>query len=156
MLTPTAKQLSEYAFFSDMSPAFIEFIAKHATEKRFGREQLLFRHGEPAATFYLILSGRVSLEIPAISGPTLVVQELGPDQVLGWSWLIAPYKWDFNARAIEDTSVLEFDGQSILTYCGENHEFGYQVLKRFSGLMSERLDAARTRMMEEWNPPGFA
>jgi CRP/FNR family cyclic AMP-dependent transcriptional regulator len=30
------------------------------------------------------------------------------------------------------------------------------VLKRFAALMSERLSFARRKMMEAWNPPGFA
>ena len=156
MTAAIATQLSEHEFFAGLRPEFLEFLASHAVEKQVGREQLLFRHGEPARTFYLVCSGTISLEIPAISGPTLEVQRLDGGKLLGWSWLIAPYQWTFNARAEDDATVVEFDGSAILERCETDHEFGYQLLKRFSGLMSERLEAARTRMMEEWNPPGFA
>jgi CRP/FNR family transcriptional regulator, cyclic AMP receptor protein len=100
--------------------------------------------------------GHISVQVPALIGPVLEIQSLGEDQILGWSWLIPPYRWHFMARADEDSEVLEFDGSAILAHCEEDPNFGYQLLKRFAALMSERLDAARQKMMDQWNPPGFA
>ena len=75
---------------------------------------------------------------------------------MGWSWLISPYKWSFQAKAIEDADLLRFDGKAILTQCELDPKFGYELLKKFAELMSVRLDSARQKMMEEWNPAGFA
>ena len=99
---------------------------------------------------------QVSVQVPALVGPVLEIQILGKDQILGWSWLISPYRWHFLARAVEDSTILEFDGSAILAHCDEDPKFGYELLKRFAGLMSERLEAARQKMMDQWNPPGFA
>ena len=98
----------------------------------------------------------MTVEVPAIEGPSLEIQSLGPDEVLGWSWLIPPYSWSFQARACETTDILEFDGKAVRDRCEQDPGFGYAVLKRFSSLMSDRLEAARRKMMDEWNPPGFA
>jgi hypothetical protein len=57
---------------------------------------------------------------------------------------------------VEDSDLLEFDGRALLVRCEEDPEFGYALIKKFAALMSERLDAARQKMMDEWNPPGFA
>jgi hypothetical protein len=81
---------------------------------------------------------------------------VGKDQVLGWSWLISPYKWNFQTRAEEDTELLEFDGMALLAQCEQEPKFGYELLKKFAGLMSVRLSVARQKMMDEWNPDGFA
>ncbi len=151
-----AKEIADIPLFSDLEPEYIDFIANHANEHRIGRDELLFRQGERAEHFYLVRNGRVTLEVPAIAGPALEVQHAKAGTVLGWSWLIAPYKWTFNARAEEPTTVIEFDGPAILDRCERDAAFGYQILKRFSALMSERLDAARQRMIDQWNPPGFA
>jgi hypothetical protein len=94
--------------------------------------------------------------MPAIMGPALEIQTLGKDQVLGWSWLIALYKWNFQALAIEDSELLKFDGIAILARCEQEPKFGYELLKKFAALMSMRLDAARRKMMDEWNPAGYA
>ena len=96
------------------------------------------------------------MQIPAVMGPSIEVQILSNNQVLGWSWLISPYQWHFQARAEEDCELLEFDGAALLAICEQDPKFGYQLLKRFAALMSERLDASRQKMMDEWNPAGFA
>ena len=151
-----ARYLSKQKFFSGLDPDLVDFIATCASEEHLERGAVLFQHGQRARSFYLLRSGRITIESPAIEGPSLEVQSLGPGMILGWSWLIAPYKWSFQARAEEPTDLIEFDGKAILDRCDKEPQFGYALLKRFSALMSERLEASRQKMMEEWNPQGFA
>ncbi len=93
-------------------------------------------------------------ELITSSGDALGIQLLGAGQVLGYSWLIPAYTWTFQARAQQDTELLRFDGTAVLAHCEEDSAFGYPIMKKFSILMAERLEAARGRMMEEWRPPG--
>lgn len=154
--SPLEVYLSAQAFFSGLRPEFIEFLVHCARERPIEPGQTLFRQGERARHFYLIQNGGILVEIPAITGPTLTIQSLGADQILGWSWLIPPYQWNFQARAEAATALLEFDGDPVLARCEAEPEFGYALLKRFASLMSERLAAARQKIMDQWNPPGFA
>ncbi|MDN3519419.1 cyclic nucleotide-binding domain-containing protein [Aquisalimonas lutea] len=148
--------LSQESFFAGLDPAYIRFLGEHARERAYPRGEVLFREGERASTFYLVQGGEVLVEIPAIAGPSLELQRLQQGQILGWSWMIAPYRWTFMARAEADATVLEFDGEAILARCEDDPAFGYALLKRFTVLMTERLESARRTMMDEWNPPGFA
>lgn len=148
--------LSGHAFFSGLDGSFVKFLSSVATERQIKKGDVLFQQGKRADKFYLLRHGQVSVQVPALMGPVLEIQNLGEDQVLGWSWLIPPYRWSFQARAMEDSELLEFDGSAILAHCEEDPHFGYELLKRFASLMSERLDAARQKMMDQWNPPGFA
>lgn len=143
-------------FFAELTPGDRQLLAKHATWRTVPENGILFEHGDRAGTFFLLCEGAVAIEVPAISGPSLEVQKLGPGEVLGWSWLIPPYSWSFQARAERATTLIEIDGQAVREQCEQDPAFGYRLLKRFSSLMSERLEAARLRMMAEWNPPGFA
>ncbi|MCA1778790.1 MAG: cyclic nucleotide-binding domain-containing protein [Xanthomonadaceae bacterium] len=153
----TIKQsLAEAPVFSGLSDEYLDRLAGQASEMTVDEGTCLFRGGDPAAHFYLLLDGEISIEIPAVSGPVLQVQKLSPVRVLGWSWLIRPYKWSFNARAVSECRVLEFDGKAVLADCDADPAFGYEVVKRFSGLMAERLDAAHRKMMDQWSPSGFA
>jgi CRP/FNR family cyclic AMP-dependent transcriptional regulator len=152
----TTEYLSAHEFFSELSDDILNFLCACASPCEIRKGQLLFRHGENADKFYVLRKGRISIQMPAIMGPALEIQTLGEDQVLGWSWLISPYKWNFQAKAEEDSVLLEFDGASILARCEQEPKFGYELLKKFAALMSVRLDAARQKMMDEWNPPGFA
>ncbi|MCP4388180.1 MAG: cyclic nucleotide-binding domain-containing protein, partial [Gammaproteobacteria bacterium] len=141
--------LSSHAFFSGLDDGFIKFLSDSATKVRVKQGESLFKQGERADKFYLLRSGQISIQIPALMGPTLDIQTLGEDQILGWSWLISPYRWSFQARAMEDTEVIEFDGSAILARCEQDPAFGYELFKRFAALMSERLDAARQKMMDQ-------
>jgi CRP/FNR family transcriptional regulator, cyclic AMP receptor protein len=150
-----AAYLSECAFFSGLAPEHMAFLAEHASTRSVRTDEVLFRHGEPAKYFYLVTNGHVTVEVPAIEGPALELQDLGPRDVVGWSWAIAPHKWAFQARAKTPVDVWQFDGEAVLAHCEEDPTFGYELLKRFSALMSERLRFARERMMEEWQAPGM-
>ncbi|MDH3636303.1 MAG: cyclic nucleotide-binding domain-containing protein [Gammaproteobacteria bacterium] len=148
--------LSDHAFFSGMDDSYVKFLSDSATELQMKMGDVLFQYGKPADKFYLLREGQMSIQVPALMGPALDIQTLGNDQILGWSWLIPPYRWSFMARALEDSDLIEFDGSAILARCQEDPKFGYELFKRFAALMSERLDAARQKMMDQWNPPGFA
>ncbi|MCH8176865.1 MAG: cyclic nucleotide-binding domain-containing protein [Proteobacteria bacterium] len=148
--------LSNHAFFNGLDGSFLKFLSNSATVLRIKKGDVLFHHGEHADKFYLLRTGQVSVQVPALVGPTLEMQALGEDQILGWSWLIPPYRWSFQARAVENSDLLQFDGSVILARCEEDPKFGYELFKRFAALMSERLDAARQKMMDQWDPPGFA
>jgi CRP-like cAMP-binding protein len=148
--------LSAHEFFSEFRDDDLKFLCECSSTREIKKGQILFLQGEHADKFYVVRSGRISIQMPTIMGPTLEIQAVEEDQVLGWSWLISPYKWNFQTKAEEDSELLQFDGAAILARCEQEPKFGYELLKKFAGLMSVRLNAARQKMMDEWNPVGFA
>lgn len=150
-----AKNLEGVEFFGDLEAEHREWLAEHATEAQFQDGQLLARHGDTADRFFLVLEGELVVEVPALTGPSLEVTRLGAGKIFGWSWLIKPYRWHFNARASGATRVLEFDGRAILERAEAESEFGYALLRRFSALMGMRLEAAQRKMMDQWAPAGL-
>lgn len=150
------KELEGHEFFAELDGEVLDFLAANARERELKEDEVVHRYDAPAEHFFLVQEGRITVEVAAIEGPPLELQNLGEGGILGWSWLIPPYRWSFQARAETAGRVLEFDGRAIREHCDANPAFGYQILKRFSRLMSERLQFAREKMMEEWNPPGFA
>jgi CRP/FNR family cyclic AMP-dependent transcriptional regulator len=152
----TVSSIRAAGLLSDLAPEFVELLAAHARPRQVADNDVLFHYGEPARSFYLITSGRISVEVAAVEGPSLQLQDLPPGAVLGWSWVIPPHRWSFQARAEGRTQIIEFDGTAILAECETNPRFGYQLLRRFAALMSDRLQHARQRMIEEWRPEGFA
>lgn len=148
--------LSDNGFFAGIGPDHLAFLVSCAVPRTVDDGEVLFRFGDPAAYFYLLRSGCITLEVAALEGPPLELQSLRDGAVLGWSWLIPPYRWSFQARAEARCEMLEFDGKQVLARCESDPAFGYTMLKRFSGLMSERLAFARQKMIDEWRPAGFA
>lgn len=150
-----AKRLENVEFFGDLEVEHREWLAEHATERQFEDGQLLARQGDKADRFFLVLEGELVVEVPALTGPSLEVTRLGEGKVFGWSWLIKPYRWHFNARAAGAAQVLEFDGLAILERAEAEPAFGYALLRRFSALMGLRLEAAQRKMMDQWAPAGL-
>jgi CRP-like cAMP-binding protein len=144
------------AFFAGLGDQAIDFLGEHATHRKLAAGRVLFQQGDRATQFYLVLEGHVSLGIPALEGPALELQDLGPGEIAGWSWLLPPHVWYFQARARTGVEYLEFDGTAVLARCEAEPRFGYELIKRFSALMSERLQFARDKMMQAWRPAGFA
>lgn len=148
--------LAGNAFFAGLDDERLDLLSANARTRQVETNEVVFDHDETADRFFVVRSGRVALEVPAVEGPNLDVQSIGPGSLLGWSWLIPPYKWQFRARAVEPSELLELDGKAIRAQCEQDPRLGYELMKRFAGLMSDRMTHARRKMMDEWNPPGFA
>ncbi len=139
--------LAEHPFFRDLEEHHLDLIVGCASNVRFNAGDFIFRQGEQANHFYLIRHGMVSLEMFVAGRGPVKVQTLGEGEVLGWSWLVPPYLWMFDASAMEVTRTIALDGKCLRTKCEQDHDLGYQLLKRFVTIMQERLDAARLQLL---------
>ncbi len=140
--------LAEHPFFKGIDPGYLKILASCAMAVEFNSGQLIFQEGEMANRFYLIQSGKVVLESHAKDGGLLLIQELGAGEVLGWSWLFAPYYWHFDARVVEPASAIFFYGTRLREECETNHHFGYELMKRVSEVVIERLQVTRARLLK--------
>ena len=139
--------LAEHPFFRDLEERHLELIVGCASNVRFNAGDFIFRQGEEANEFYLIREGMVALEMFVTGRGPVKVQTLGEGDVLGWSWLVPPYRWMFDAHATELTRAIALDGKCLRNKCEQDHDLGYQLLKRFVSIVQERLDAARLQLL---------
>jgi CRP-like cAMP-binding protein len=135
--------LAQHPVLKGLDPQQIAQIAGYARLVQFQPGQRVFQHDTDAEAFYIVQKGRVTVEIPALTGDPLVIQTLGDDSMLGWSWMIPPYMWSFDARAAIATTVVAVDGKQLREACDADPVLGYALMKRFAVLMAERLNAAR-------------
>jgi CRP-like cAMP-binding protein len=148
--------LAEHPFLRSLSPRCLAILTECVDEKEFGPGEIIFREGEIADRFYLITQGKVTLESHVPSQGYLGVQDLGPDDALGWSWLFPPYVWHFQARSVELTRALVFNGAHLLVACERNHEFGFDLMKRLAQILIRRLQATQNQLVKlhaERTPP---
>jgi CRP/FNR family cyclic AMP-dependent transcriptional regulator len=140
--------IREHPFFHGLVDKHLAIIAGCAKNAHFPEGQVLLKEGDPANEFYFIRKGLVSVEIMVPNrGPT-TVQTIGEGEILGWSWVSPPYRWHFNARTLQPTSALAFDGKCLRTKCEEDYQLGFEMLKRFSTVMTARLDATRLQLLD--------
>jgi len=84
--------------------------------------------------------------------PPITIATLEKDDVLGWSWVVAPYYRHLDARAVEPTRAIALDGKCLRTKCEENHDLGYELLKRFVHIVEKRLEATRMQLLDVYAP----
>jgi len=140
--------LEKHKFFEGMETSYLELITGCASNVRFKTGELIFREGEIANHFYIIRQGEVALEIPVPGRGSITTQTLGEADVLGWSWLYPPYRWFLNARALESVRAIALDGECLRTKCDEDPRLGYELMKRFSYIVMQRLQATRLQILD--------
>jgi CRP/FNR family transcriptional regulator, cyclic AMP receptor protein len=130
-------------FFKGLKQAHIQALANLAMEKEFKAGEHIFSEGDPANRFYIILSGRVELHYPADSQCGVRTQSLGAGDDLGWSWLFPPYYFLATAQAVEPVHTIFFYGTRLRQRCDEDHDLGYEVMKRIAQVAIHHLTTAR-------------
>ena len=142
------KNLADHPFFQGVAPDLIKTIAACAVEAHYQDGQMIYSESDPANQFLLILDGKVAIEIFSAQRGALTIKTLGPGEVLGWSWLFPPYRRRFDARALEKTSAIALDGKRLREKAETDHRLGYELLKRFSNVVVERLNATCLQLLD--------
>ena len=144
---PLATRVALHPFLAGMNRVQLTLLMDCAMTTHFKTGQTILREGQFANRFYLIETGKVVLESGAGFGQPLVIETIGPGDLLGWSWMFPPYVWQFTARAVEPTTAIFFYATILREYCEKDHSFGYELLKRISAVMVKRLQAAHKQML---------
>ncbi len=140
-------ELREEGFFAGLNGEELRLIAACGKHRSFKAGTSLAREGGEAKEFFLLRRGHVALQLHTGPADSLILQTLGPGQMVGWSWLFKPYRWTMEVNAVEDTHTVCFDGQCLRGKCAENPKLGYELGKRFSQIMAYRLEAARLQLL---------
>jgi CRP-like cAMP-binding protein len=123
-------------------------LAGCARNRGFEAGERIMREGEPANAFYVIRRGAVALETVVPQRGPVVLQTLHDGELLGWSWLVPPYRTAFDARSLGTTRAIEFDGACLRGKCDADPALGYALLKLLSGVFVERLQDTRLRLLD--------
>jgi CRP-like cAMP-binding protein len=145
--------LTEHPFFQGLEPLHLQLLVGCAANQVFKPGEAIIRRGEEANEFYLIRHGKVAVELRTPNRGALTVQTLGEGEVLGWSWLLPPYRWHFDARAMEQVRAIALDGKCLRLKCEEDHHLGYELLKRFAHILTKRFDATLLQLLDVYRAP---
>ena len=149
---PASDQLlalvAQQPFFKGLNQRKLQLLAEAAMEKQFAPGEWIFRQGDPANRFYLVLEGKVLIESEVKNRGVIPIRTLGPGDDLGWGWLFPPYYMHFTACAVEPTKAIFFYATHLREKCEENHEFGYQLMRRIADVVVQNLNATQQRLLE--------
>ncbi len=140
--------LTAHPFFKGLQDEYFALLVGCASNVRVDAGAMILREGEEANHFYLIRSGTVSIQVMTPNKGPVIIQTLQEGDILGWSWLVAPFTWHFDAKAVELTRLIALDGKCLRTKCESDHGLGYELLKRFADIMTKRLESTRLQLLD--------
>lgn len=142
-----ADRLVDHPFFAGLPRESVDLVAGCGRNVRFRPGAALFHEGDAADTFYVVRRGRVALEMRTPTG-SQVLDTAEAGDVIGWSWLVPPYRWTFDGRAVEEVRAVEFDGACLRGKCNDDPALGFALMQRVVAVMSARLQSARVRLLD--------
>ena len=148
-----AALLAQHRFLAGLEPDSLGILAGCAANVRFGRGAMICREGEPAQRFFLIRAGHVALETHTPGRGSLAFETLSEDDMLGVSWLVPPFRWDFDARALEPVRAIAFDAGCLRGKCDADPALGYALMLRFIPELVRRMQSARLQCLDLYGEP---
>ena len=140
--------IARQPFFQGLLGPQLQLLAASAMEMQFAAGESVLQEGAPANRFFVILEGKVALELEVDSdGTKLAIQTLGPGDDVGWSWLFPPYSVHVSARALEPTKTIFFYGTRLREQCEQDHELGYQLMKRIAEVATQCLQSTQQSLI---------
>ena len=146
--------LAEVPFFAELSAAQVELLAGCASNVGFASGDMLFREGGAADVFYVVRHGTVAIEAFTPTRGGMTIETIGAGEVIGWSWVFPPYRWHFDARALTEVRATSFDATCLRAKCEDDPRLGYDLMKRFAQVFSERLKWTRLRLLDVYGDRG--
>jgi CRP-like cAMP-binding protein len=142
------ERLSAIAFSAELPDDVVDEIIAAAAPASFPRGTVIFREGSTDRNLYLLMSGRVALEmlVPA-QGPVRLLS-LGPGDMLAWSALLGEGRMTATAIAVEDTEAIAISAERLLEICQLNAQVGYELMRRMALALSKRLLATRLQLLD--------
>jgi CRP/FNR family transcriptional regulator, cyclic AMP receptor protein len=145
--------LIRHPFLGDFPAAWLRRLAVHGRPVLRHTGYRLFREDGPAGHFWLVRSGVVALDFHVPGRGDVVIERVGAGGVVGWSWLLPPYRWTLGAAVAEDCHAIEFDAAQVRLLINADPGLGRELTERFLTVMGSRLQAARHRLIELYAYP---
>ena len=136
-----------------LAPEHRAALAACASEETYEPDALLLREGAEEPAFFVLRDGHVALEVFVPQRGAVAIQTLHDGDLLGWSWLIEPYRAAFDARALETTHVIRFDAARLREAMAGDPTLGADLLRAFAAVIVQRLQATRLQLLDVYAPP---
>jgi CRP/FNR family cyclic AMP-dependent transcriptional regulator len=147
------EQLADFVPFRRLTPSQREAVWECASTVEYAAGSQLFEEGKDAVGCWLIRIGQVALSTKVPGRGQVVVQTLGPGDVLGLSWLVPPHCWHFTATAPGPLDALELDTARLRALADGEPDLGYPLALGMFEVMLARLQSSRARLLDLYGNP---
>jgi CRP-like cAMP-binding protein len=138
--------LAGIQFLRGVSQEHLKQIADAAELRDYSQSEVVFHEGEVADCVYLVVSGRLSLELSPSTIYRKHLVSVGPGELLGWSSLAEYPRFAATAVVVEPTRLVRIDGTRLRAICDADPQFGYEFMRRTMSALAKRLTATWSQL----------
>jgi CRP-like cAMP-binding protein len=147
-------ELQSIPWFQRLSPEHFERLAGLAQIRDVAAGEVLFREGGREDFVYIVLAGRVALDIFVPGRGRVRILTVEPMEVVGWSSVTPVVRQRLaTATAVLPSRLAGFDGGQLRALCEDDHDFGYQLMHRMSNIIAGRLMTTRLQLLDMFAQP---
>jgi CRP/FNR family cyclic AMP-dependent transcriptional regulator len=150
------KALQAIPWFQAMTTDHFNKIASIARIRKFEPGQVIFREGDKEDYLYVVLEGRVAIDISLPGRGRIRVLTADAMDVVGWSSVTPVVRQrTAGARAVLPSRLVAFDASLLRALCEEDHDFGYYVMRRLANVVASRLMITRLQLLDMFANPNI-
>ncbi len=151
------KALQAIPWFQVMTPEHFNKMINIAKIFKFEPGQVIFHEGDKEDYLYVVLEGRVAIEISLPGHGRMRILTADPMDEVGWSSVTPVVRQrTAGARAVLPSRLVAFDAAELRKLCDEDHDFGYFVMRRLANVVAGRLMTTRLQLLDMFANPSEA
>jgi CRP/FNR family cyclic AMP-dependent transcriptional regulator len=146
--------LHKVPWFNTLTPEHLNKMAELAHLRQAKAGEIFFREGDKQDFVYVVLDGRVSLEISVPHHGKMRFCTAEPHDVFGWSGVTPGMRQrTAGAVAVLDSTVICFDAEKLRQLADNDHDFGYLLMRRLANVVASRLMVTRLQLIDMFAGP---
>ena len=131
--------LRRISFLQGIDPDHLQQIGSIAEIRAYNANEILFHEGETAEHVYLVVTGKIMLELCPATVYQKNLMSVGPGEMLGWSSFVEQRNYASTGVVVAPTRLVEIDGKRLRAICDKDPEFGYDFMHRMMRALAKRL-----------------
>jgi CRP-like cAMP-binding protein len=136
-------ELHRFKILKDLDFAELDAIGRVSRVREFGVGDILTVEGAAADALYLFLKGKADVKVRDPDGRQVLIDEVGPGDVLGWSAAMQPYIYTASSWAADPCEAIVVNGDGLRDLCAANKQLGYHITKGIGEVISRRFGGAK-------------
>ena len=147
-------ELQKIPWFKEIKPEHLEKITDISHLRHVRAGEILFREGDREDFLYIVIEGRVALDIFIPHRGKVRIYTAEPWDLFGWSSVTPTiHQRTAGAVAVVDGLIVGIDSAKLRQLCEDDHDLGYVVMRRLANLVASRLLVTRLQLIDMFASP---
>ena len=114
-----SKEYEHLPIFNGLSHIELDLLDSFMELQPFDSNQLIFEQGSKVTFIYILLNGEVTIHYKPYDGPTLIVANIQPGEVFGWSAIVGREEYTSKANAVLPSLTYRITAQNVKLICNQ-------------------------------------